>query len=382
MTTRDVTPPRAVLVWRNDVLNASETFIRNQVDAIRGWRAVLAGARRRTSVLSSPADEILFGHSIVERMRRRLFLSTGISRRVDALIRTQGIAVVHAHFATSAATILPVAQRHRLPLVVTVHGFDVTDRDMRAGRQGARYVRRTRRVFAYAGRIIAVSDFIAAQAIEAFGADPRRVHVLPIGIPLSPTPPVRNVVRDVLFVGRLVEKKGVDDLLAALALLAANGQRPIVSIVGDGPRRAHLEADAKARGLLVDFLGARPPQIVAEEMAASRILVAPSRAARSGDAEGFGMVFLEAALAGTPVIAYRHGGVPEAVDDGVTGLLVDEGDIVGLADSIAVLLDDPVRRDAMGAAAAARVRADFDITVCTDRLVAEYDELADGRHRR
>lgn len=376
MTGRDRPPSRVVLVWRNDVLHASETFIRNQVDATRGWRAVLVGARRRPSVLNAATDRILFGDSTLERVRRRVFLSTGISRRADALIRDQGVAVIHAHFATSAATILPVARRHGLPLVVTVHGFDVTDRRMREGRRGARYVRRTRRVFRYASRIIAVSDFIAARAVEGFGADPRRIRVLSIGVPVGAGPPVRHPTRDVLFVGRLVEKKGAADLLAALSVLAGRGQRPTAAIIGDGPLREQLEADARARGLSVDFLGAVSPQVVADEMAASRILVAPSHTAPSGDAEGFGMVFLEAALAGTPAIAYRHGGVPEAVDDGVTGLLVDERDIEGLATAIGGLLADPVRCNALGAAAAARVRTDFDVDVCTDRLTSEYDDVA------
>lgn len=376
MTRRNRAEQRTVLVWRNDVLHGSETFIRNQVNATREWHAVLTGARRWESVLSEPDDEILFGRSFIERLRRQVFLRVGVSRRADRLIRARGVTLVHAHFATSAATILPVARRHRLPLVVTVHGFDVTNHRLRTGRAGKRYVRRTRRVFQYASRIIAVSDFIATATIDAFGVDPQRVRVLPIGVPVAAEAPVRHETRDLVFVGRLVEKKGALDLLAALSLLAARGERFTTTIVGDGPLRGRLQAEAASRGLAVDFVGAVPPAAVATTMASSHVLVAPSRVASDGDAEGFGMVFLEAALAGTPAIAYRHGGVPEAVVDGVTGLLVDEGDIDALADAIAALLADPKRRATMGRAAQVRVRADFDIAACTDRLVALYEEVA------
>lgn len=378
MTRRDGAVSQVVLVWRNDVLHGSETFIRNQVDATRRWRAILTGARRWNSVLSTENDEILFGSSVVERIRRMVFLATGRSARVDRLIRDQGVSVIHAHFATSAATIFRTARRHGIPLIVTVHGFDVTDHEMRRGRGGARYVRRTRRVFRYASRVVAVSDFIATQTIEAFGVDPQLILMLPIGVPALPqTVPVpARKKRDLLFVGRLVEKKGVADLLSALSALAAEGAHPTLAIIGDGPLRAVLEAQTQAGGLAVEFLGALPPSRVAEEMANSTIFVAPSRTAASGDAEGFGLVFLEAARAGIPAIAYRHGGVPEAVVDGQTGILVDEGDVGALAAAIAELLSDEGQRGRMGLQASDRVRAEYDIEQCTDRLVALYDEVA------
>ncbi|MFB7893155.1 glycosyltransferase [Microbacterium sp. NPDC056044] len=372
----EASPPRVVLVWRNDVLHGSETFIRNQVDATRGWRAILGGARRWESALSAPTDEILFGSAPIERVRRRLFLMTGRSSRLDRLIRTQRVSLVHAHFATSATAVAGTARRLGLPFVVTVHGFDVTNHAMRRGRRGARDARRMRQALQAASRVVAVSDFIATQTITAFGVDPERIRVLPIGVPVRPSPAPVRVTRDLAFVGRLVDKKGVPDLLAALSLLAGRGLRPSLAIVGEGPMRAALEEEAASRGLSVEFLGHLPPDDVAQVLRESRVFVAPSRTASNGDAEGFGMVYLEAALAGIPAIAYRHGGVPEAIVDGVTGLLADEGDIEGLAASIETLLADTDVRAEMGRAAEARVRAEFDIRPRTDALVALYDEVS------
>ncbi|MGK3953429.1 glycosyltransferase [Microbacterium sp. I2] len=372
---REASASRVVLVWRNDVLHGSETFIRNQVDATREWRAILAGARRWTSAISAETDEILFGSVPTERLRRRLFLMTGRSARLDRLIRTSGVSLIHAHFATSATAVAGTARRLSMPLIVTVHGFDVTNHEMRRGLRGARAAHRMRRALHSASRVVAVSDFIAAQTTAAFGVDPERIRVVPIGIPLRPRPAPSNATRDLAFVGRLVEKKGVSDLLAALSLLAERGLRPTLAIVGDGPLRQTLEEVASSRGLAVEFLGHLPPDAVAEALRESKVFVAPSRTASDGDAEGFGMVYLEAALAGIPAIAYRHGGVPEAIVDGVTGLLAEEGDVEGLAASIETLLTDAGARAKMGRAAEARVRADFDIESRTEHLVALYDEV-------
>ncbi|MGP3535445.1 glycosyltransferase [Microbacterium sp. RD1] len=375
MTVGEPSVPRVALVWRNDVLHASETFIRNQVDATRGWRAILVGARRRESVVSAATDEILFGSARTERVRRRLFLLTGRSARLDRLIRRHGASLIHAHFATSATAVADTARRLGLPLIVTVHGFDVTNHEMRRGRRGARNARRMRRALQAASRVVAVSDFIAAQTTAAFGVDPERIRVLPIGIPVRPGPGPTHPTHDLAFVGRLVEKKGVSDLLDALSLLAGRGLRPTLAIAGDGPLRATLEEVVSSRGLAVDFLGHLPPDGVATTLRESKVFVAPSRTAPDGDAEGFGMVYLEAALAGLPAIAYRHGGVPEAVVHDVTGLLAEEGDIEGLASSIETLLTDAGAREEMGRAAQERVRAEFDIESRTEDLVALYDEV-------
>ena len=98
MIVREAPASRVALVWRNDVLHGSETFIRNQVDATREWRAILTGARRWRSPLSAETDEILFGSGFVERVRRRAFLMTGRSARLDRLIRTQGASLIHADY--------------------------------------------------------------------------------------------------------------------------------------------------------------------------------------------------------------------------------------------------------------------------------------------
>ncbi|KUF06081.1 hypothetical protein AUL38_14385 [Leucobacter sp. G161] len=201
--------------------------------------------------------------------------------------------------------------------------------------------------------------------------------MLPIGVPL--TEPAVAVSRpvDVVFLGRLVPKKGVSDALQAIAA-QPDAHALTCEVIGDGPLRADVEALAKQLDLRVTFTGSLSPARVAQHLARARVLLAPSRYAADGDAEGFGMVFLEAALAGVPAVAYRHGGVPEAVVDGETGVLVREGDTAELASSLSELLADEDMRVAMGEAARQRVREQFDVAVRTPPLERLFDEVTAG----
>jgi glycosyltransferase involved in cell wall biosynthesis len=178
---------------------------------------------------------------------------------------------------------------------------------------------------------------------------------------------------DVVFVGRFVEKKGIDDLLSALASIRA--AKPRAVLIGDGPLEPQMRARAADLGVQATFLGAQPPAEVARHLAASRMLVAPSRTARDGDTEGLPTTILEAAAVGLPVVSTRHSGIPEAVVDGETGLLGAEADPVALAGNIARLLDDEDLRRRLGRAARERVRARFDLSAQTERLEALYDEV-------
>ncbi|WP_164743511.1 glycosyltransferase [Microbacterium sulfonylureivorans] len=367
------------MVWRDLVLPGSETFIRNQVDAMTRWEPVLAGVRSIESPIRRDTDVVLFDESFLGRVERRLFSLSGWSPRLDRLLKRRGVTLIHAHFGMGAVSIARTARRLGIPLIVTVHGNDVTRTDLRSGtgdREGRAYARRLTAALRYATSVIAVSHFIARQVCTGYAVPAHKVTVLRIGVPTASSPEATEPQRDILFAGRLVAKKGVSDLLTAVELAGRRIPPPSVTIIGDGKLREQLEAEARARGVNATFVGARSPDEVEAAMRSSLLFVAPSRTAPDGDAEGFGMVFLEAARAGRPVIAYDHGGVGEAVVDGVTGVLVPEGDTVGLADAIARLLGDAELRSRMGDAGRRRVVDEFDIRACTAELEDEFDRVA------
>jgi len=179
-------------------------------------------------------------------------------------------------------------------------------------------------------------------------------------------------------VGRLVEKKGCIDLLEAVHRLPVHLRRTPVTVVGEGPCAAEAMKFATRQELNVSFLGVQSPKVVQEAMWRTRVFCVPSKRAANGDAEGLGMVFLEASACEAPVVSYDHGGVPEAVRHGTTGLLVPEGDISQLSTRLALLLGNDLLAERMGRQGRSHVVENHDIAMCTPRLERLYEEVVEG----
>ena len=176
-----------------------------------------------------------------------------------------------------------------------------------------------------------------------------------------------------LSVGRAVEKKGYDTLLAALALVPAELCWRLVH-VGGGPlsRRLRRTAEAARLSARITWLGPQGHDEVLRQYRAADLFIHPSRIARDGDRDGLPNVLLEAASQSLACIASRVSGIPELVDDGVTGRLVAPDDPAVLAAAIAELIRDPARRRALGEAGYARVREGFTLTAGIDRLALKF----------
>jgi glycosyltransferase involved in cell wall biosynthesis len=359
---------RRVGIWRSAMLGGSETFVRNQGDALTRWRPTYLGATRVASALARDTDLIAYPSEADRTAFLRLRL-TGRSPRLRRMLA--GLDLIHAHFGGDGWLISGEATRLGLPLVVTVHGHDVTRQPASGGAHGLRYRRNLRTVFARAAVIIAVSDVIKSKAI-GWGADPAKVRVHYTGVPIPP-PATRPKRWDVAFVGRFVEKKGTDDLVAALASLGSASPRAV--FVGDGPLLPAIRAYAEKLRVKADFLGSRPPADVHRVLLESRMLAAPSRTAADGDTEGLPTTVLEAAALGLPVVATRHSGIPEAVTDGETGLLSAEGDRPALAANLARLLADDSLCERLGKQARTLMESTFDLVKQTGRLEDLYDEV-------
>ena len=356
-----------VVVWRSAMLGGSETFVRHQADALTRWHPTYLGATRVDSALARDTDVIAYPDPQDQRAFLRLRL-TGQSPRLLRLLAAARPKLVHAHFGGDGWLVSGSAVRLGVPLIVTVHGHDVTRQPASPGAKGVRYRRNLRTVFARASRIIAVSDEIRSRAVR-WGADPGKLQVHYTGVPVPPAVPGVPKEWDVVFIGRLVEKKGADDLLAAL------GPSCRALIIGDGPLLPELRAYAEQQRADVTFTGALPPSAVTPLLSASRVLAAPSRTARDGDTEGLPTTILEAMALGVPVVATRHSGIPEAVLDGVTGLLGPERDRTTLAANLNRLLTDDDLRERLGRGARERAVAQFDVAAQTGRLEEIYDSV-------
>jgi colanic acid/amylovoran biosynthesis glycosyltransferase len=285
--------------------------------------------------------------------------------------------VIHAHF---AATGLKAVQLRRIgaiagPVLTTFHGVDVN-----VGKPAV--LRRRFRALCEEGNLFTANTYFTADRAAAMGCPRDRIVKLPVGVRLGPDQfrprtldPGEAVT--ILTVARLVEKKGLEYGIRAVARLKAAHSSVRYRIAGDGELRPRLQSLIRELDLEseVTLLGSRTMAQVAELYRSSHLFLLPSVTAGDGDMEGQGLVLQEAQAAGLPVVSTRHNGIPEGVRDGETGFLVPERDPAALAERLSYLVEHPEVWPAMGRAGRALVEAEFDIEILNDRLVDIYHSL-------
>lgn len=334
MKARDQIGSKTVLVWKSHLLPYSETFVRYQSEAVPGWRTVYGGLTATTGQLETPNDCVIFGSGLIGKLRLRAFRLTRVSAAVTRTIKKIQPDLVHVHFATDAALIAPTLKRLHIPFVITLHGYDVTVNEGSSVSRSIR-ARRLAGAFGSATRLLAVSEPIRLAAIRR-GAPTGKLEVQHLGLPTSTELSQGDGFSrrsGVLFVGRLVEKKGPLLFLTALATIP-HSKRPPATVVGEGTLREQAEIFAKEHSLEVVFMGSQTGHAVRDLMRKSRLLISSSVVAENGDMEGLPIVLLEAASVGLPVVAFDHSGVSEGVEHDKSGLLVEEGDVLALATAI------------------------------------------------
>jgi colanic acid/amylovoran biosynthesis glycosyltransferase len=260
-------------------------------------------------------------------------------------------------------------------LVVAFRGADTTKY---VARRGPRVYART---FRQARLLLPVCDFLGRRLVE-LGAPPERVVVHRTGIDLRQWPyrerePSGDGRLRLATVGRLVEKKGIEQVLRAVRILVDRGVDVEYRVLGDGPLRERLIALAEQLGVAdrVTLHGRHGQEKVRGGLEESDVLVAASVTAADGDEEGIPNVLKEAMALGLPVVGTRHAGIPELIEDGVSGFLVPERNESALADALQRLAREPGRWAAMGRAGRARIELEYDIDKLNDRLAGLLESL-------
>lgn len=329
-------------------VRAPVTYIRDISAATHSLWEMMSLARRELPGFWQALDEL--GDMEEGDLLQAIKLALKASER--------GIVHFHAHFGTLAATVTRIASRlARIPYTLTVHAKDiyhqaVDQEDMR-------------RKLGDAAGVITVSGYNQRYLQATYGRAAGQVRRIYNGLHLDRftyQPPNLNS-REILAVGRLVEKKGFDVLVEACGLLRERGIAFHCSIVGEGMMREALQQRIERLGLAeqVCLAGPRAHAELIRIFREAAFFVAPCVISSDGDRDGLPTVLVEAMALGTPVISTQVVGIPELVRHNDTGLCVAERDPAALADAMARLLQDANLRSSLAGRARALVEEDFDI---------------------
>ena len=333
----------------------------------RGWAAVQLIAARWPNVPWKSLNAARYGR---RALALRLFFEA------SACTGCGPFDVVHCHFGPNgirAAALREIGAIRTRALVTSFYGYDLSE-----------FIRPRNpysRLFRQGDRFLPLSESMRARLI-ALGCPDDRILVHRLGVtpdafaagPRCGTGPVR-----IVSIARLVEKKGLEYGIRAIAVLMRLTSRDVrYTILGDGPLRPELEKLIESLGLsdLVRLEGWCDRFSVRRRLAESDILLAPSVTSASGDEEGTPTAILEAMASGLSVVSTFHAGIPEVVEDGVSGVLVAERDIAATANALRLLVDDRGLRQAMGLAGRAFVSTRHNIDRLNDTLLEIYRQTS------
>ncbi|MCP5558534.1 MAG: glycosyltransferase [Verrucomicrobiaceae bacterium] len=283
--------------------------------------------------------------------------------------------VLHVYFGHTGVHLLPFLKRWPKPSVVSFHGMDVQTRA-----NDPTYEVRLRELLQTTTLVLARSRSLQERLLD-LGCPEDKLRLNRTGIPLDKFPLIeRTAPADgawhLVQACRLIEKKGLDDALHAFAEFIKRHPAAKFTIAGEGPLLGELEKLRDELGLTekVHFAGFLKGRALCDLYHTAHLFVHPSRITADGNQEGIPNAMLEAMATGLPVVATLHGGIPEAVRAGVTGLLTPERDREGLAASLFALTDDAPKWQAFSEAASRDILENFEAGAQIAKLEAVYAE--------
>ena len=281
--------------------------------------------------------------------------------------------LLHIYFGHIAAHLLPLIRAWRNPAIVSFHGADVmVDMNKPAYREA------TLRMLD-AVTLVLVRSQSLRRAVVDLGCDPNKIEIHRTGIPLDEfsfreRALPKNGEWQFVQAGRLIEKKGLPVTLRAFSTFLKQHPNAMLTIAGEGPLLSELQKCAGELGVAdrVSFTGFVSQEQLREIYYRSHIFVHPSQTGRDGNQEGIPNSMLEAMATGLPVFASEHGGIPEAIENGVSGMLVPERDDEALARALLKAAQNPDLLSRIARAGAQAVRRNFDLSTQAQRLEEIY----------
>jgi colanic acid/amylovoran biosynthesis glycosyltransferase len=314
--------------------------------------------------------------------RQPITLTKGEEARFTAELKACQAAVFHIYFGHIGAMFRNWLSQRPLPTVLSFHGADAAVHlDRSAEREALLHA-------LGAVDLVLVRSEALARDLEKLGCDPGRIRLHRTGLPLDRFGGA-VVTRDrspfvVLQACRFIPKKGLHTTLAAFAAFHKEFPDSKLILAGDGPEKESLENRTITLGIRnhVTFTGFLREEEMLDLYRRASVFIHPSETASDGNREGIPNSLLEAMAAGLPSIATRHGGIPEAIEDGLNGLLIDEGNVRQAAESLVRLARDAALREKLADAGARSVREKFDLKKQGRLLESYYDEAVSRFERR
>ena len=374
-----------IIVFAERILPSTQTFIPTQINQLRSFSAVYAGLlpAEKNYELQQPSILLRQDRSASSRLTRELYRWTGSGASYHARLRKTDARLIHAHFAEGSSAAVFLSRELNLPLIMNLWGGAelMTEANLRSKWFEWPYLAYRQSLWKRASAFLCASEYVRRRAVGA-GFPAEKVHVQLAGLDtqtFTPRLPVTEKDNDlVLFIGRLVPYKGCDYLIRAMKLVRQERPQARLVVIGDGVARPELEQLAQSLRIECKFLGELKQAELRPWLEKARVFCAPSVTLADGQSEAFGVVFLEAQAMGVPVVSFRHGGIPETMHDGITGLLAEERDERGLAAHLLRYLRDDdfwlhSREEGMR-----WVRKGFDHHVQAARLERIYRRAIDG----
>ena len=362
--------------------------IYRQVSGLRRWQTFVL-TRERKCEEQFPFSDIELIPRARKNFVKRFWLKyvqrvpavyyRGELQEVIKLMERRPADLMHIYFGHTGVHLLPFIKEWDKPCVVSFHGMDIQPRPDQPGYDDA-----MRELLQTAPLLLARSHSLMDR-LAAMGAPRDRLRLNRTGIPLEAFPAIQRPAPadgawQLVQACRWIAKKGIRTSLRAFARFRERFPAAKFILAGDGPLRGEIErmVGELELGSSVELRGFLDQAGLAQLYAVSHIFLHPSEMTEDLNQEGVPNSMLEAMATGLPVAATLHGGIPEAVSDGVTGFLVDERDDEALASALLRLAGDPAMWARMGAAAALSVQEDFSQARAIEKLEGFYDEAKEA----
>ncbi len=281
--------------------------------------------------------------------------------------------IIHVHWPVPHILFgLPMKYRWKIPLLLYVHGGELNF--LKKLPQPLKQIFIS---FMRKSDLITVNSSYTKNLVESYGLD-IPVEIIPFGNPHTDSkmyPYSQKNSKVILFVGRLIEVKGLDDLIKAFKIVREKYKDAELRIVGDGPLRKHLETLARELNVPVTFTGYKSGKDLEKEYLDACIFVLPSKPDKIGQTETLGVVTIEALSYGVPVIASNIGGIPDVVKNAQTGLLFEPGNYHQLAQKIILLFENPLLREKLVNEGQTHIKTTYSWGRIVDKLENIYLKL-------